>query len=351
MVPDPFLYAEIAAGRHVVVNSLEHPRLAALDRDLERAFARGVRDRRDDRPGANSLRGGASRSWCAPAATLGVDGGRRCRASSRSSSPTTCAPPVSRSRPTGSSSTRAGASRARPSSPASAARRLAAEAGMRAAAALLRAAEPGAGGLFVDGEALTCERVKAAIDEAVAAAGATLGDALIVSHGAQTAIGHELGSGPIAAGEPVVIDLWPRDPDSACFADMTRTFVVGEVPEEIRRFHALTREALERSRDGRAAGRPARDVLRPRVRALRAGGHADAAHQGAGRDRSSAASSTRSATASASRSTRRRCSAAAPDVLAGRRRRHARAGLLRARDRAAAGSRTSCSSPRTAARR
>ena len=69
------------------------------------------------------------------------------------------------------------------------------------------------------------------ISATVAAAGASIGDALIVSHGAQTAVGHELGFGPIRAGEPVVIDLWPRDPASACFADMTRTFVVGEVPE------------------------------------------------------------------------------------------------------------------------
>jgi Xaa-Pro aminopeptidase len=51
----------------------------------------------------------------------------------------------------------------------------------------------------------------------------------------------------------VIIDLWPRDPASACFADMTRTFVVGEVPEAIRRFHDLTRDALERAR---AAVRP-----------------------------------------------------------------------------------------------
>ncbi len=36
-----------------------------------------------------------------------------------------------------------------------------------------------------------------------------------------------MGSGPIAAGEPVVIDLWPKDVETACYADMTRTFVVG----------------------------------------------------------------------------------------------------------------------------
>jgi Xaa-Pro aminopeptidase len=138
----------------------------------------------------------------------------------------------------------------------------AAEAGMRAAAQLLRAAEPGADSLLVDGGPLSCELLKEAISEAVAAAGASVGEALIVSHGVQTAVGHELGSGPIQSGEPVVIDLWPRDPESACFADMTRTFVVGEVPEEIRRFHALTRDALERSREAVRPGIAGLEVFR-----------------------------------------------------------------------------------------
>ena len=66
----------------------------------------------------------------------------------------------------------------------------AADAGMRAAAECLRAAEPSGGGLDVDGEPLTCERLGTVIREAVARAGATAGEELIVSHGAQTAIGH-----------------------------------------------------------------------------------------------------------------------------------------------------------------
>ena len=41
---------------------------------------------------------------------------------------------------------------------------LAAEAGMRAAAALLRSAQPGDGSLFVDGRALSCELLKEAIE-------------------------------------------------------------------------------------------------------------------------------------------------------------------------------------------
>jgi Xaa-Pro aminopeptidase len=44
-----------------------------------------------------------------------------------------------------------------------------------------------------------------------------------------------------------VIDLWPRDNLSSCFADMTRTFVVGVVPDQIGRWHELCREAYRRA--------------------------------------------------------------------------------------------------------
>jgi Xaa-Pro aminopeptidase len=56
-----------------------------------------------------------------------------------------------------------------------------------------------------------------------------------------------MGSGPIEAGVPVVIDIWPRDNESFIYCDMTRTFVVGEVPDDIREWHRLTKEALDRA--------------------------------------------------------------------------------------------------------
>ena len=72
-------------------------------------------------------------------------------------------------------------------------------------------------------------------------------DEFIVSHGAQSAIGHHMGAGPIVPGEPIVIDIWPRDRESACFADMTRTFVVGEPTDELVEWQRLVKEALDRS--------------------------------------------------------------------------------------------------------
>jgi Xaa-Pro aminopeptidase len=122
----------------------------------------------------------------------------------------------------------------------------AAEAAMDAARELLRSAERQNGSLVVDGEPLTCERLKLAVEQAFTANGA-FADEFIVSHGPQTAVGHDMGSGPISPDEPVCLDLFPRDRESGCFTDMTRTFVVGTPSDELVEYHRLCREALERS--------------------------------------------------------------------------------------------------------
>jgi Xaa-Pro aminopeptidase len=93
---------------------------------------------------------------------------------------------------------------------------------------------------------VTCEELQAEVARVFSDAGVASPDGMIVSHGPQTAIGHEPGHGPVAPGEPVVVDLYPVDPESGCYADMTRTFCVGEPPAELREYHRLCREALER---------------------------------------------------------------------------------------------------------
>ena len=122
----------------------------------------------------------------------------------------------------------------------------AAEAAMDAARELMRSAERQNGSVLLDGEPLTCERIKLAVEQAFTANGA-FADELIVSHGPQTAVGHDMGSGPIAPDEPVCLDLFPRDRESGCFADMTRVFVVGTPSDELREWHTLCKEALDRS--------------------------------------------------------------------------------------------------------
>jgi Xaa-Pro aminopeptidase len=136
----------------------------------------------------------------------------------------------------------------------------AAEAGMAAAKEILARAEASNGTVTVDGEPLTSELLKAAIRRAFTEHGVSSDD-FIVSHGAQTAIGHELGFGEIAANEPIVIDLWPKDPESACYADMTRTYVVGTPPDELVEYHRLVKEALDRSLEATQAGVPGIEIF------------------------------------------------------------------------------------------
>jgi Xaa-Pro aminopeptidase len=121
----------------------------------------------------------------------------------------------------------------------------AADAGMAAARALLRDASDGT---------LTAERARDVIREACAAHGAPAPADITVAPGAQGAAGHESGSGPLPVGVPIVIDLWPRDEASGCWADMTRTFVIGEVPDEVVEQHQLTLEALRRATAATRAG-------------------------------------------------------------------------------------------------
>ena len=121
----------------------------------------------------------------------------------------------------------------------------AAEAGMAVVRDLLGEAVAGGDGLLeVDGQPLTSEGIQAAISAAFLKSGASA-DVFVVSHGPQTAIGHHLGEGQLRAGESIVVDLWPRDTESACFADMSRTFVVGEPPAELAEWHRLSREWLD----------------------------------------------------------------------------------------------------------
>ena len=122
----------------------------------------------------------------------------------------------------------------------------AADAGMRVAADMLRAAEPGDGVLMLAGEPLTSERIKVPVEAAFAEHGAAI-DEFIVASGPRTAVGHDMGSGPIAPGAPIVIDMWPWDRATGCFSDMTRSFAVADPGPELREWYALCREALERA--------------------------------------------------------------------------------------------------------
>ena len=130
---------------------------------------------------------------------------------------------------------------------------VAAEAGMSAAAGLLRRSDRDGDRLKLDGEVLTAEAVRAAVRDVCQAHGAPAPPDIIVSS-PWSGYGHDPGSGPLPADLPIVIDLWPRDETSGCWADMTRTFVVGEISEQVRSMESLVLDAFERARDAVGPG-------------------------------------------------------------------------------------------------
>jgi Xaa-Pro aminopeptidase len=155
------------------------------------------------------------------------------------------------------------------------------EAALDAARGLLRSAEPRDGVLFAEGDALTCERLKQVIERVFGEHDA-VGDEFIVSHGPQTAIGHEMGHGPIAPNEPVLFDLVPRDRATGCHSDMTRTYVVGEPPDEIREFHRLTLAALEQALGGTRAGADGSALMRDTCELFHDAGYKTQLHKAPG---------------------------------------------------------------------
>ena len=154
----------------------------------------------------------------------------------------------------------------------------AAEAGMAAGRDLLARAEPNAAGLAVEGEPLTCELIKLHAGRAFEEHGAH-SDELIASRGPQTAVGHDAGSGQIQPADVVLFDFFPRDRESGCFADMTRTFVVGDAPDELQEYHRLAKEALDRCVDLIAPGVNGLDVHRMVCELFHEHGHPTQLHK------------------------------------------------------------------------
>ncbi|MES1248326.1 MAG: Xaa-Pro peptidase family protein [Actinomycetota bacterium] len=107
---------------------------------------------------------------------------------------------------------------------------------------------------------VTVEEIKLEIERVFTQHG-VIGEEFIVAPGAQSAVGHEMGSGPIKPGEPVVIDLFPRDRETGIYSDMTRTYCVGEPPAELVEWHRLVKQALDETTAATRPGVNGRDLM------------------------------------------------------------------------------------------
>lgn len=242
-VPDPILYAEAGGAKHVFTHSMEAPRLRALGLfDVHVSEEFGIDELMGSGMNVREIRAELAER---EVASLGIT-----RATVPENFPVWLADRLRAAgveldvdqdvfndrRRSKTEAQLAGMRRAQ----------RAAEAAMDTCRDMLRRSEISGDQLLLDGEVLTVERVKAAMNQTFAEHDAT-SEEYIVAPGPQGAVGHDMGSGPIPPHTPLVVDIFPRDNASAVYTDMTRTFVVGDVADDVREWHRLCKEALDRA--------------------------------------------------------------------------------------------------------
>lgn len=104
------------------------------------------------------------------------------------------------------------------------------------------------GELYLGGEPLTSEKVKRETRKFLLERDCSTPHGMIAACGEDSARPHSTGSGALRAGEPIVVDIFPKH-DNRYFGDMTRTFVKEEMSEELWRIKEAVVEAREAAFD------------------------------------------------------------------------------------------------------
>jgi Xaa-Pro aminopeptidase len=131
----------------------------------------------------------------------------------------------------------------------------------RAAATAMRAALKVVAGAGIDrrgwlvsaGSRLTSERLRRVVDRVLLDRDCR-GEGTIAAGGSQSADPHQQGSGPLRAGRPIVLDIFPRHQAHGYWGDLTRTVVKGEPSEELLRMYRAVRAAQAAALDTLRAG-------------------------------------------------------------------------------------------------
>ncbi|TVQ76812.1 MAG: aminopeptidase P family protein [Phycisphaeraceae bacterium] len=120
---------------------------------------------------------------------------------------------------------------------------------------------------------LTSEAVKRRIDVFLMEHGLS-SDGHIVAAGAAGGDCHNPGAGPIRTGEPVIVDVFPRDNATGYHGDCTRMVVHGDIPDGIRKMHSAVVEAKRAAIAATRAGVTGEDVHRAAIEVIRKHGYA-----------------------------------------------------------------------------
>jgi len=113
-------------------------------------------------------------------------------------------------------------------------------AAMNAAIQQIAAAKPGKDGILRSGKTiLTSEMVRATICHVLLDLDC-IATETIVACGPHSADPHERGTGPLRAGQPIVLDIFPRSGKTGYWGDLTRTVCRGAAPAKLKKmYHAV----------------------------------------------------------------------------------------------------------------
>ena len=146
------------------------------------------------------------------------------------------------------------------------------EGAIEMACTLVARATAGRDGFLVhDGAPLTSERVRAIVDHWLLERGYTNPPAIIAG-GPVGADCHDDGHGPLRTGEPVIVDIFPRNRQTLYNGDCTRTVVHGDVPDEVARMHRAVCRAKQAGVAAIQAGVTGEDVHRATIEVIKAEG-------------------------------------------------------------------------------
>ncbi len=118
------------------------------------------------------------------------------------------------------------------------------EIAMARAIRAIREAEVRDGVLHCGGEPLTAEAVKRAVTFELMGL-ECIAQHTIVACGDQGCDPHNRGTGPLRAGQTIILDIFPRASESGYYGDLTRTVVKGRAPDAVRRLYDAVASAQE----------------------------------------------------------------------------------------------------------
>ncbi len=129
------------------------------------------------------------------------------------------------------------------------------------------------GVLLENGQPLTSQRVRAMVDHWLLDRGYT-NPPSIIAGGPIGADCHDLGHGELRTGQPVIVDVFPRNRETLYYGDCTRTVVHGDVPDDLRRMHAAVCKARRAGIEAVRAGVTGEAVHRATIGVVQGEGYA-----------------------------------------------------------------------------